>query len=311
MTSEKPLRQPSTKESLLGNLLNKNQKFNGDVAEAGAEFTAVSEVLRQDEVPIEDIRNAHSQNEATEHNVATAAVEITLVNEGLSDEVLQRTTLESDLAETKAERDDLRDDLADARLETEEARQIALKDALTGLPNRLAFDQRLEYGLSQAARHQWGLAVFFIDVDQFKSINDAYGHDWGDQVLQMVATRLTSFLRETDMVSRWGGDEFVCLLPEVKNHVDILHLAEHMVARIAEPCVLDGEVLRVRVSIGIAIFPAHGSTAETLLRHADVAMYEAKAAEKRVVLFQCPDAEGAPQQGVLPPSRSVVRLPPA
>jgi len=133
----------------------------------------------------------------------------------------------------------------------------------------------------------------------------------GDQALQMIATRITAFLRESDTVSRWGGDEFVCLLPEVKNHADILHLAEHMVARIAEPCVLDGEVFRVRVSIGIAICPAHGSTAETLLRQADAAMYEAKTAEKRVVLSRCPDGEGAPQQSLLPPSRSAVRFPPA
>jgi diguanylate cyclase (GGDEF)-like protein len=228
-------------------------------------------------------RDAHSQNEATEQNIAKPAPESDQFDERLSAEDVEWKVSGSGLGEVKAERDGRRDDPADVPLETEETRPIALKDALTGLPNRLAFDQLLEYGLSQATRHQWGLAVLFVAVDQFTTIHDADGHD---QVLQMVATRITSFLRLSDTVSRWGGDQFVCLLPEVKNHADITNLAVKMVARIVEPCVLDWEILRVRASIGIAIFPAHGTTAETLLSHAGAAMDEAKGAEARVVLFR-------------------------
>lgn len=277
-------------------------------SEMASEHPSAKESLKQEDVPAVDMLDAHSQSEATEQNVANAAREITRVKESHSAEVVEWKVLEPDLVEAAVERDDRRDDLADARLEKEEARQFSLKDALTGLPNRLVFDQLLEYGLSQAKRHQWGLAVLCVAVDQIKSINTADGHD---QVLQMVATRITSFLRQSDTVSRWGGDQFVCLLPEVKHHADTVHVAERMIARITEPCVIDCKVLRVRASIGIAIFPAHGTTAETLLRHADVAMDEAKGEEARVVLFRCPEAEGAHQQRVLLPPGSAVPLPPA
>nr|WP_286194450.1 GGDEF domain-containing protein [Synechococcus sp. CCY 0621] len=185
--------------------------------------------------------------------------------------------------------DGARGHVAEARQQRDEARQSAIKDPLTNVPNRSAFGQRLEHGLSQARRLGWGLAILSIDVDQFTSINDSYGHDLGDEVLQMVATRLTPFLCEDDMVSRWGGDEFVCLLLEVGDQADVMRMAKEMVECIAESCVLHGDVLRVRVSIGIAIFPAHGSSAATLLNNADLAMYEAKGEKDRVVLFQGPE----------------------
>lgn len=254
-----------------------------------AEPAAANKVRHQDNVPVEDLRDAHSQNEAKEAKVATAAVGADQVKERLADAVVQRTALASELVDAKAELDGARDDVAEARQQRDEARQGATKDPLTNVPNRSAFDQRLEHGLSQAKRHGWGLAIFSIDVDQFTSINDYYGHDLGDEVLQMVATRLTSFLREDDMVSRWGGDEFVCLLLEVGDQEDVLRMAKEMVERIAEPCVVHGDVLRVLASVGIAIFPAHGSSAEILLNHADLAMYQAKGEQDRVVLFQSPE----------------------
>jgi diguanylate cyclase (GGDEF)-like protein len=254
-----------------------------------AEPAAANKVRHQDNVLVEDLRDAHSQNEAKEAKVATAAVGADQVKERLADAVVQRTALASELVDAKAELDGARDDVAEARQQRDEARQGATKDPLTNVPNRSAFDQRLEHGLSQAKRHGWGLAIFSIDVDQFTSINDYYGHDLGDEVLQMVATRLTSFLREDDMVSRWGGDEFVCLLLEVGDQEDVLRMAKEMVERIAEPCVVHGDVLRVLASVGIAIFPAHGSSAEILLNHADLAMYQAKGEQDRVVLFQSPE----------------------
>jgi diguanylate cyclase (GGDEF)-like protein len=140
--------------------------------------------------------------------------------------------------------------------------------------------------LSQAKRHGWGLAVLFIDIDKFKSINDSYGHDLGDQVLLMVANRLKSFVRGEDLVSRWGGDEFVCLLLEVKQAADVTHLAEKMIHRIAEASEFNGIVLSIIASIGIAIYPADGDTSEILFKNADIAMYKAKGTEKRVVLFR-------------------------
>src|SRR5664280_23911 len=160
-----------------------------------------------------------------------------------------------------------------------------LHDTLTGLRNRVLVEQRLEYGLIQAKRRNWKLAVLFIDIDKFKSINDSYGHDLGDKVLVMLANRLQSSVREEDTVCRWGGDEFMCLLLDVKQEANTTHLAEKMVDRITEAFEINGTVLSIKPSIGIAIYPADGETADLLFKNADTAMYKAKGTEKRVVLF--------------------------
>jgi PleD family two-component response regulator len=162
------------------------------------------------------MKQALTQNEDVEQKVAKAADELKLVNVQLTDEIAERIVIESELANTKTDLAEARDNLSQAQAKTDEAQQIALQDALTGLPNRVSFEQGLDHGLIQAKRHGWGFAVLFIDIDKFKSINDIYGHDLGDQVLLMVANRLMSSVRAEDLVSRWGGDEFVCLLFEVK-----------------------------------------------------------------------------------------------
>jgi diguanylate cyclase (GGDEF)-like protein len=198
----------------------------------------------------------------------------------------ERVVIESELVEAKADLAEARDDLSKSRAKEEETRKISLQDALTGLPNRLSFEQHLDRGLSQAKRHRWGLAILFIDIDNFKSINDSYGHGLGDKVLLMVANRLRSFVRDEDTVSRWGGDEFVCLLMEVKQEADVTRLAEKMVNQIAAACEFDGIVLSTSASIGIAIYPADGETADILFKNADTAMLKAKGSVKRVVLFR-------------------------
>lgn len=138
----------------------------------------------------------------------------------------------------------------------------------------------------QAKRYGWGLAVLFIDIDKFKNINDSYGHGLGDQVLLMVANRLKSFVRDEDIVSSWGDDEFVCLSFKVKQEADVILLAEEMIIRIAEACEFNGIVLSISASIGIATYPEDGDTADVLFKKADTAMYKAKGTEKRVVLFR-------------------------
>jgi diguanylate cyclase (GGDEF)-like protein len=198
----------------------------------------------------------------------------------------ERKVIESDLADMKTDLAEVRDDLSKAQVKVEIAQQIALQDALTGLPNRVSFEQGLDHGLIQAKRHGWGLAVLFIDIDKFKSINDSYGHGMGDQVLLTVANRLKSFVRGEDTVSRWGGDEFVCLLLEVKQEADVTRLAEQLINRISEACEFNGTVLSIKISIGIAIYPADGETSDILFKNADTAMYEAKGAENRIVLFR-------------------------
>ncbi|MDO8334379.1 MAG: diguanylate cyclase [Nitrosomonas sp.] len=286
MKSKDLRKNVSAKRVPLGHLLKKNEKIKKTVKKAASELTLVNEVLNQEKVPVQIMKQAVTQNEEVEQKIAKAADDLKLVNIKLTEEIDERIAIESELANTKTDLAELRDDLSKAQVKTEEAQQIALQDALTGLPNRVSFEQGLDHGLIRAKRHSWGLAVLFIDIDKFKNINDSYGHNLGDQVLMMVANRLKSFVRDEDIVSRWGGDEFVCLLFEVKQEADVTHLAEKMINRIAEACKFDGIILSIRVSIGIAIYPADGDTADVLFKNADTAMYKAKGTEKRVVLFR-------------------------
>ena len=286
MKSKDLKKNVSAKRASLGRVLKKNEKIKETVKKAASELTLVNEVLKQEKVPVQIMKQALTQNEDVEQKVAEAADDLKLVNVELAEEMAERIVIESELANTKTDLAEARDDLSKAQVKTEEAQQIALQDALTGLPNRVSFEQGLDHGLIQAKRHGWGLAVLFIDIDKFKNINDSYGHDLGDQVLLMVANRLKSFVRDEDIVSRWGGDEFVCLLFEVKQEADVTRLAEKMINRIAEACEFNGIVLSIRASIGIAIYPADGDTADVLFKNADTAMYKAKGTEKRVVLFR-------------------------
>ena len=279
-------KKASAKRASLGGVLKKNEKIKETVKEAASELTSVNKVLKQDKAPVQVIEHALTQNEEVERKVAKAADDLKLVNAKLARELAERTVIEAELANTKTDLAEVRDNLSKSQVKEEEAQQIALQDPLTGLPNRVSFEQRLDHGLIQAKRHGWGLALLFIDIDKFKSINDSYGHDLGDQVLLMVANRLRSFVRDEDMVSRWGGDEFVCLLLEVKQEADVTRLAEKMINRIAEACEFNGTTLSIRASIGIAIYPTDGETADILFKNADTAMYKAKGTKKRVVLFR-------------------------
>ncbi len=149
-------------------------------------------------------------------------------------------------------------------------------DALTDTPNRALMLDRLQNAIAMARRHQALLAVLFIDLDHFKSINDTLGHAAGDDVLQLVAQRLQSVVRDSDTVSRYGGDEFVVLLPEVAQPGDAALIAVKMLAALGEACHAGGQELHLSASIGIAIYPAHGEDGDTLLRRADTAMYRSK-----------------------------------
>lgn len=166
------------------------------------------------------------------------------------------------------------------RQDNENIKHMAYHDALTGLPNRYLFDDRLSIALAQARRYQHMLGVMFLDLDNFKDINDTLGHAVGDQFLQVVAKRLQGCLRGGDTVSRMGGDEFTVLLPEVVNKEDALEVAHRFIGVFKEPVWIGNREIFVTSSIGIALFPLHGEDGETLLRLADVAMYQAKRAGK-------------------------------
>jgi diguanylate cyclase (GGDEF)-like protein len=153
---------------------------------------------------------------------------------------------------------------------------IAHHDSLTGLPNRLQFQLQLEHGMAYARRHESLLAVLFVDIDHFKTINDTLGHDAGDQVLVQFAQRLRQCVREVDTVARQGGDEFIVLLTELRTGADAQQVAEKIMKAIAEPFVVNGSVLPVAASIGVAVYPDDDEDMETLVEKADLAMYAAK-----------------------------------
>ncbi len=166
-------------------------------------------------------------------------------------------------------------DISERRRAADHLQHLARFDALTQLPNRLQFQDRLQRALldHQDDEH---LALLFVDLDDFKQINDAFGHDVGDALLQQVANRLLRTLRQRDLVARWGGDEFVVLLEAHRHQSEVLLVADKLIQAMNEPLELAGHILTVTPSIGIALAPEHGTDASDLLRHADAAMYVAK-----------------------------------
>lgn len=161
-----------------------------------------------------------------------------------------------------------------ARKQAEERIQhMAQHDPLTGLPNRALFFDRLRQALSQARRDDTRLALLFVDLDRFKPINDEHGHAVGDFVLQQVASRLRSVVRESDTVGRIGGDEFVVLLREIDSETDVQRVTEKIHHALAQPMLRDGMTLQLSASIGCALFPSDGTDEHSLLRVADMAMY--------------------------------------
>jgi diguanylate cyclase (GGDEF)-like protein/PAS domain S-box-containing protein len=167
-------------------------------------------------------------------------------------------------------------DVSAARAMSLEMSHLAQHDSLTDLPNRLLFNDRLTQAISMAVRQDKQLAVMFVDLDQFKKINDSLGHGVGDKLLQSVAKRLIACVRRTDTVSRLGGDEFVVLLAQVEHEEDAAFSARKILRALAAPHSIDNKSLDMNASIGVSTYPSDGSDAETLVNKADTAMYEAK-----------------------------------
>lgn len=167
----------------------------------------------------------------------------------------------------------------------------AYHDILTGLPNRALFKDRLELALTQAHRNKTELALGFFDLDRFKLINDTHGHIKGDELLQEVAVRLKQRLRQADTLARMGGDEFTVIIPGLRNRHDATRLIDKFLDCLRQPFLLDGHEIRVSASIGIAIFPSDGENMGDLLRHADIAMYQAKAAGRNTMRFFDPEMQ--------------------
>lgn len=177
------------------------------------------------------------------------------------------------------------EDVTARKSESDRIRQMAYHDTLTGLPNRRLFDERIGHTLAHAKRVGYPIALMFVDVDHFKQINDKHGHDVGDEILKSVADRMTHCLRQTDTLSRVGGDEFVILLTEIKKPEDAESVAEHILETVSQPLHVHTHDFRITLSIGVAIFSGDSETetVSELTKKADLALYEVKSAGRNGV----------------------------
>lgn len=192
---------------------------------------------------------------------------------GVIRDITHRKRVEEDLRRTTAE---LVQSNAELRQAEHRLRHLVYHDNLTGLPNRELFEDRLHQSLNLMAEHNQLVAVLFLDLDGFKHINDTYGHAMGNLLLKAVAQRLLRCLRNSDTVARFGGDEFVVLLPTVPHPSDVLKVAEKILGTLSHSFALEGSVIPITTSIGISICPLDGTEMDELLKKADLAMYKAK-----------------------------------
>lgn len=184
-------------------------------------------------------------------------------------------------------------DMSDIAAMTERIEYQATHDALTGLPNRVLLRDRLVQALARARRAGTAVAVLFVDLDRFKHVNDSLGHSEGDVLLQKVAHRLRSAVREGDTVARWGGDEFVVVLDSASDRAAAQAVAHKLSSALRTPLALGPQVITISVSIGAALFPDDGEIPDTLLRRADAAMYRAKSSGRDTLRFFVPEMDEA------------------
>lgn len=265
----------------LSRALDQSEQVKDTVEECAVDLSAVNAVLKEevaDGVPLHEVERALGLSEEVEVKVQQCAEDLATVNDALAEEIDQRNNLEHQLSESATA-------LSESRVQERKSRHLALHDAVTGLANVTLFKDRLRNGLAQAKRHEWRLAVMFIDLDEFKGINDSHGHDVGDRVLQMVAQRMQTLVRAGDTVSRRGGDEFLFLMLEATDETSAANLAAKIIDSVAQPCEVEGVKLTVRPSIGIALYPEDGRSGPELLRNADIAMYAAKQQRSGCALF--------------------------
>lgn len=167
-------------------------------------------------------------------------------------------------------------DISERKAAEDRMQHLANHDALTGLPNRILFSDRLKQALVRARRDKSRLALMFLDLDKFKPINDSYGHAVGDLVLGEVARRLVECVRESDTVARLGGDEFLVLLPDLGALENYKRVGDKILNVLNQPFELAGHNLMISASIGISVYPEHGDDEHQLVQNADIAMYQAK-----------------------------------
>jgi len=190
-------------------------------------------------------------------------------------------------------------DITERKLAEETITFQALHDNLTQLPNRQLFNDRLELAITHANRNNGILAVMFIDLDRFKLVNDTYGHAEGDELLKKVAARLKHCMRAGDTLARQGGDEFTVLLPDLHSAENATIIANKIIEDFKTPYTVKDNEFRATASIGIAVYPRDGETADILLRNSDIAMYKAKVNGKNGLKFYCPESNSFYQDRIV------------
>ena len=301
MTKRKSRVKPPLEVPSLADALAANKDVKVRVEDAASDLASVGAVLENRIAqgnPEVAAQVALRVSKEVESRVQECADDLHAVNVTLAQGLAGLEETESALAAAREALKGTRTALAASQQGEREALLAASHDSATGLPNRAHFNSRLTHDIAVAARHGWTLAVMFFDLDKFKAINDTYGHAAGDEVLVQVAARLLKHCRLEDTVCRTGGDEFLYVLIDPKGRHNIERIASALVASLARPVVFEGVQIVVRPSIGISLYPEHGTLAADLISRADTAMYAAKkAGGSRGFAFyddsRLPDTDGA------------------
>lgn len=242
-------------ERIIGTLETENKDGGEEFSDADVETLTL--LAAHAAVAIENARmvgELRESREELERRVVKRTEELSMANAALELEVVERKRAE------------------------EAVKHMAYHDALTGLPNRVLFHDRLQQAIALADRNRRSAAVLMLDVDHFKEVNDELGHDVGDALLKAVAIRLRTLVRKSDTVARMGGDEFTLVLPEAAKPEDAAEVAEKIVGAFQNVFVLNGREVHVTTSVGAAMYPEDGESATALMKSADIAMYQAKQA---------------------------------
>ncbi len=268
--------------------LEQSHEVKAKVETCADELATANEIMKEKIAGGVTVLSAHQTLAAgttVEGKVQECADDLQEVTETLAQGIEDLAQTEIALTESRGILADTQAALAISQEEERDARRRALHDSMTGLPNRELFDDRLSNAISLARRHDWTLAVMFLDLDGFKKINDTHGHATGDAVLKEVAGRLSLRSRDEDTVCRNGGDEFLYLLMNPQGRDNIEGIAGLVCANIAQPIAIGSQQFSVAASIGVAVYPPDGATGDELIKNADTAMYRAKKTARSCVFF--------------------------
>ncbi|MCU7372608.1 GGDEF domain-containing protein [Paucibacter sp. O1-1] len=243
-------------------------------------FAAVKLRLRAlvgERLTVRTLLSAPVRASQVQAGVLECAAALDQLHATLLQELARSGALELQLFDAQSALASARAELAGTQDEGRKARHLAMHDGLTGLPNRRYFSERLDHALAHLESPDITLALFYLDLDDFKQINDQHSHEVGDEVLKVVALRLARVVRSEDMFSRLGGDEFACLrMGPALGRPQLSALAGKLFDAVSAPLSIGALTLQIKPSIGIALYPGDGSSSAALLRSADAAMYDAK-----------------------------------